>query len=444
MDLRSTSSHRSVIESSVYTTTSSSTQWGPGAFAGKAIRAMGKAVLRSAEYIVISRRLSAIRAGLSRRDDNQQSWERVFDDLLELSRPALYPEAFRAEAMHILVARIASEDTYHLQCSFSKWEIDHEELVAFFSEIIGVVLFSKRGFADERLLNAYMMALPDTRHPWLPCVRFMTAIARLSDSLLHGVVAARFLEMILWVSGAQTLQKDPDHLLADACSEAFMILSQPPADQLYVFWVEEIGGPGLRSRNSVNSLREVLTCITVEHLWLVIEARLLEVHSDAMLKSVLRHWQLFRVHRRVSLQNSFFPISAFGNFQPRIAISHSQVSLSARFTRNFLRCVGIGGDVLDKTFNYLSGLSYEKKVVVLAGMIEHLIVQSYIDPSAVDSSIMLFTPEAPDIASNIVQFLIAVSNSIAESPLLDAALLNITTPILASVPPPYIETFAQY
>jgi hypothetical protein len=49
------------------------------------------------------------------------------------------------EAMQLIMAQIASNETRHLRCSISKWEIDQDVLVAFLSEIIGVVLFSKRG-----------------------------------------------------------------------------------------------------------------------------------------------------------------------------------------------------------------------------------------------------------------------------------------------------------
>jgi hypothetical protein len=49
------------------------------------------------------------------------------------------------EAMQLIMAQIASKETHFLWCSMSKWEIDHDILVGFLSEIIGVVLFSKRG-----------------------------------------------------------------------------------------------------------------------------------------------------------------------------------------------------------------------------------------------------------------------------------------------------------
>jgi VIT1/CCC1 family predicted Fe2+/Mn2+ transporter len=65
--------------------------------------------------------------------------------VLALSRPALYPKAFRIQAMQLIIAQIATRQTYYLRCSISSWEIDHQELVSFLSEIIGVALFSKRG-----------------------------------------------------------------------------------------------------------------------------------------------------------------------------------------------------------------------------------------------------------------------------------------------------------
>ncbi|KAJ6505500.1 hypothetical protein C8R45DRAFT_972887 [Mycena sanguinolenta] len=188
------------------------------------------------------------------------------------SSPALYPEAFRLQAMEIIVTQIACGDSQHLQCSFAKLDIDHDELVAILSEIIAVVLFSKRGFANARLVKAYMTALPQECHPWLPCVRFMTKLAQVNDGMLRGV------------SGSQTLSRDPNHLLADACSEAFTILSQPHSKDPYILRVAHIGGIHSDDSNSPIALPEVLTSLTANHMWLMVEARLLEIHAEAMLK----------------------------------------------------------------------------------------------------------------------------------------------------------------
>ncbi|KAJ6505459.1 hypothetical protein C8R45DRAFT_549263 [Mycena sanguinolenta] len=257
-----------------------------------------------------------------RRDDNQQIRERLFDDLLEVSRPALYPEAFRLQAMEIIVTQIACGDTQHLQCSFAKLDIDHDKLVAILSEIIAVVLFSKRGFANVRLVKAYMTALPQECHPWLPCVRFMTKLAQVTDGMLRGVSAARFLEMILWVSGSQTLSRDPNHLLADACSEAFIILSQPHSQDPYILRVAHIGGIHSDDSNSPIALPEVLTSLTANHMWLMVEARLLEIHAEAMLKLMAPQREKFRVHHRASFRLIRTTWSVTGNCLP--SFTHRQ------------------------------------------------------------------------------------------------------------------------
>ncbi|KAJ7362930.1 hypothetical protein DFH08DRAFT_799948 [Mycena albidolilacea] len=114
---------------------------------------------------------------------DEQILEGMFDDLLELSGlPARRPIISGA--------------------GFPKWEIDHEELVAILSGIIGVVLFSKRGFINEKLVKAYMAALPPDRHLWSPCISFLTKLAQLNGNIYRAILDARFIEMILWVSGS--------------------------------------------------------------------------------------------------------------------------------------------------------------------------------------------------------------------------------------------------
>jgi hypothetical protein len=49
------------------------------------------------------------------------------------------------EAMQIILVHIAKKETCNPCLSLSRWEIEHAELVNFLLEIIGVVLFSKRG-----------------------------------------------------------------------------------------------------------------------------------------------------------------------------------------------------------------------------------------------------------------------------------------------------------
>jgi hypothetical protein len=113
----------------------------------------------------------------------------------------------------------------------------------------------------------------------------MSGIAQLNDSMFHGALGARFLEMILWVSGAQIQGRNSDKNLENECHSAFTILSQPPSYDLSILWVEQV----LRmcSKESATSLLGMMTSITVQRLWPVVERRLLEMHAEAMLKMML-------------------------------------------------------------------------------------------------------------------------------------------------------------
>jgi hypothetical protein len=112
----------------------------------------------------------------------------------------------------------------------------------------------------------------------------MSGIAQLNDSMFHGVLGARFLEMILWVSGAQIQGRNSDKNLENECHGAFTILSQPPSYDLSTLWVEQV--LRLCSKEST-SLLGMMTSITVQRMWPVVERRLLEMHAEAMLKTTL-------------------------------------------------------------------------------------------------------------------------------------------------------------
>ncbi|KAJ7691308.1 hypothetical protein B0H17DRAFT_1063431 [Mycena rosella] len=428
-DLASTTSLHSSSSNSVYTTTSSSTQWGPGALAGKAILAVGKAVLRGAEYLVISRRLSAIKAIMPCLDDNlSQSWslQRIFEDLLELSRPGLYPEAVRVQAMRMILVQIATQKTHHLCLCISQWDVTHAELVNFVSEIVAVVLFSKRGFPDHRL-GAYAAALPKGSHPWSPCIRFMAEVAQLNDTTFHAVLEARFLETIIWVAGSLQARKY-DQALESECNAAFLVLSVPPSYDLSTLWMEQ--ALKMFQDEPPTSLRQLVDTITVQRAWSVVERRLLETHLLVMIKVSMPS---------IPDGERFFPVGwqSFeidywdGRMRPRFTsqrLSLSDAPASSRIAmRNFLRYVGMGGDVQDETVDYISQLSYPRKVVALAHMIGELISQSSINYSIVEKPLALFIQ---DMAKNIVQFLISLLQ-LAGDAMLDAALLNI---------PPFLTT----
>ncbi|KAJ7035942.1 hypothetical protein C8F04DRAFT_1341092 [Mycena alexandri] len=388
-------SRTSLSGSSLYTTTSSSTQWGPGAVAGKAIRAMGKAVVRGAEYFVISRRLSGIKAAMPCSDDEKRpNVQQMFFDVLELSRPRLYPEAFRTQAMQILLAQIASKQTRYLRACIAELEIDHGELVALLSEMIGVVLFPKRGFVDKRLTASYTMALPSDCHPWAPYISFMSGVAGLNEATFHAVLDARFLEVILWVSGVQIHQRKIDSALENECGVAFKLLSEPPSFDLSLIWVEQL--LRLCPDTLVASVPDAVNSITGQLLWPIVECRLLEMHVGGILR--LMHPANYHDLDLGSSESAF---------------------------------ASLGGNVHHETVEHLSRLSYPKRIGTLSQMIQHLIAQSYVEGGhAVDLTPILFTSEHRDMARNIVRFLVDIAKTgqvpFAEENLLDAALFNIS------------------
>ncbi|KAJ7115254.1 hypothetical protein C8R44DRAFT_984024, partial [Mycena epipterygia] len=369
--------------------------------------------------------MAVIRTAMPCPDDDSAQFGNLvtmFDDLLELSRPTFYPEAIRIQAMQIILAQIAGKQTLHLCGSIAKWEIENDELVAFLSEIVGVALFSKRGFSDERLVNAYRTTLPEDWHPWAPCIAFLAGVAQLNEETFHAVLNARFLEIILGASGAQMQWKDYDKTLETDCNAAFNILSEPPTADLAIFWVEQVNRFG--SEDPPNSLMRLVESITRQKMWPMVERRLLDLHVYPILGALLptRYPLEFSFLQR-QIFTSVAPVdylSQFDRSPPKTILSRASA------IRNFLRYVGIGGDVHRETVEYLSRLSYSIQVVILTNLIQHLISQSCIDQSTVRRSMVLFTPDSPDIANIIVQFLVDVSRSL-QSVVFDATLLSIVS-----------------
>ncbi|KAF7290204.1 hypothetical protein MIND_01333900 [Mycena indigotica] len=145
---------------SLYTSTSNSTSWGPGALAGKAIKALGKSTVRGVEHVVIKRRMATICANLPQVDNYPDLlarpgfWQELFNDVLELSRPGLYDDQIHLSAMRIILAQIGSYQTKHLIHCLSGWLLD--DLMQFLTNITSVALFCCSGFLEPKLTDAYL------------------------------------------------------------------------------------------------------------------------------------------------------------------------------------------------------------------------------------------------------------------------------------------------
>ncbi|KAJ7916860.1 hypothetical protein B0H13DRAFT_2446229 [Mycena leptocephala] len=351
---------------------------GPGATAGKAILAMGKATLRSVESLIISRRLAAIRAAIPCTDNKESQnghLEKMFGDLLELSRPGLYPEGVRIQAMQILLAQIATEHTHLLRLSIAKWDVDSEELDALLREIIAVALFSSRGFPDARLVDAYTAALSKDLHPWTACIAFISQLAQMNERTFQMALNVQLLDILV------------------------LLVQQ----------------------------------ISQQERWLMVERRLLEKHIHSML-------------RNITSQSS---LSNFGDiyisstaYVPRLA----DALPSLPSIRTLMWCIGIGGAAQNETMNFLSALSYAKKVAVLDLMMRDLVIQFIVQPYVLPFpqkpahlKVQLPRPtpysrlaKSPEFIAYVVRFLLNISqySPAIEEAVMEAALLQIL-PFLA-------------
>ncbi|KAJ7030178.1 hypothetical protein C8F04DRAFT_1236633 [Mycena alexandri] len=409
----SISSSPSLRRLSLYTTTSSSTQWGPGAVSGKAVLAMGKAVVRGAEHLIILRRLAAIEAAMPCVDtggtQSDLSLENMFADLLELSR-TLYREAIRIQAMQIIVVQIATEQTQHFRLSISKWEIDCEELEGFLNEIVAIALFSHRGCCDDRLSKVYIASLSKDLHPWSACIGFLSQLAQLNADTFQAVINTQLLEILIWVSARQLRTGTDDPRVEAYCNVVYAVLSTPlfreqddlRAAQLARYCPDE---------SSTSSVQQVIANISGQEQWLAVERRLLEKHVRAMLNT---------------LGCQFMSNSDFGEIfrgsqlgVPRLA--DAPPSLPA--IRNLLWCIGIGGDVQKRTEEYLSTLSQKRKVFVLDRLIRDLVIQFLVQPATPYSKLT----QTPQFIAHAVQFFLGLSTAspCTQDAVADAAILNI-------------------
>ncbi|KAJ7046186.1 hypothetical protein C8F04DRAFT_1173146 [Mycena alexandri] len=397
----SISSSPSLRRLSLYTTTSSSTQWGPGAVSGKAVLAMGKAVVRGAEHLIILRRLAAIEAAMPCVDtggtQSDLSLENMFADLLELSR-TLYTEAIRIQAMQIIVVQIATEQTRHLRLSISKWEIDCEELEGFLNEIVAIALFSHRGCCDDRLSKVYIVSLSKDLHPWSACIGFLSQLAQLNADTFQAVINTQLLEILIWVSARQLRTGTDDPRVEAYCNEQ----DDLRAAQLARYCPDE---------SSTSSVQQVIANISGQEQWLAVERRLLEKHVRAMLNT---------------LGCQFMSNSDFGEIfrgsqlgVPRLA--DAPPSLPA--IRNLMWCIGIGGDVQKRTEEYLSTLSQKRKVFVLDRLIRDLVIQFLVQPATPYSKLT----QTPQFIAHAVQFFLGLSTAspCTQDAVADAAILNI-------------------
>ncbi|KAJ7194929.1 hypothetical protein GGX14DRAFT_404288 [Mycena pura] len=206
---------------SLYTTTSSSTIWGPGALAGKAILALGKATVRAAERVIILRRLATIRAHLPCTDDDGGA-------------ESEFGIAYLTTCWSFNSRTVVTSDLnlwskwYSITClinCLSRWPLD--DLVLLMMELMSVAMFCESGFLEPRLANAYLSALPQDHHPLQPPTVFIVKLMKRDETAFEAALLSKFLEFLL-LAASQRRLRAPHKSVEDHTALAFDVLSAPP------------------------------------------------------------------------------------------------------------------------------------------------------------------------------------------------------------------------
>ncbi|KAF5353687.1 hypothetical protein D9758_008663 [Tetrapyrgos nigripes] len=166
---------------------------GPGSLAGRAILNLGRLTLKGVERVIISRKLSGI-GSLSRGSGSAET----YSDILELSRPQMYPDNIHTEAMRLLVRQIASGRTENLLKALRNWH--PIEIRLLLSEMIGRFddTISSTLKPLDSIMRAYKLNLstrpPASRndHSFVPFIDFLRHLISLSPSLPSSSSASSF------------------------------------------------------------------------------------------------------------------------------------------------------------------------------------------------------------------------------------------------------------
>ncbi|KAJ7474131.1 hypothetical protein FB451DRAFT_1247960 [Mycena latifolia] len=297
----------------------------------------------------------------------------IFDDLLELSRPELYPDGIHHAAIKLILVQIASGHTAYLINGVSKWLLD--DVILLIKGIMSVCIFCKYGFLDQRLTYAYISALPKGRHLLGPYISFMSELAQQNETVFEAVVLSKFLDMVLLSSSQQHsgAQNEFDEETTTSLSSAFSVLSTPPSE----FWMTNL-----------------------EQYW--------PFAHQPSLEEVVRH---------------------IDNTSPQDILASGVASSRALW--HFMRCVALGGDVRGLMAEHLITQSHRSKVSMFSRIIYLLIPNTRESRSKEMKDLRVLIGGQKLLTNLLTKFLLELADSDAESryALLDAV-ITVVIPLL--------------
>ncbi|KAJ4473652.1 hypothetical protein J3R30DRAFT_703078 [Lentinula aciculospora] len=206
-------------EDTTETESSATTVWGPGTLSGRAIKSLGEASLRGVEKLLVRWRLAKINAilpGLAsgspslKNPASGEQLEKIYDDLLELSRLNFYDAKVRQKALKLIMMQIASREASQLLLCVVKWP--QEEIIIFLSEMMPCIPLmwhtdtstTSAMEADTKarleLIAIYRSSLlPSEAHEVLPFLDLISRLAQEHENSCRAVIESGFLDILVAV-----------------------------------------------------------------------------------------------------------------------------------------------------------------------------------------------------------------------------------------------------
>ncbi|KAF8066981.1 hypothetical protein FPV67DRAFT_1222321 [Lyophyllum atratum] len=125
-------------DGSLCTESSGSTVPGPGVLTGRAIKALGSIAVLGIDNILIRRRMSMYRNIFPHGrhvDETEDDGGEMYSELLEFTRPGVYPAAVRKEALELVMIQINIRETHQLMRGLNN-DFDYEDLQAFLFQVL--------------------------------------------------------------------------------------------------------------------------------------------------------------------------------------------------------------------------------------------------------------------------------------------------------------------
>ncbi|KAG5721040.1 hypothetical protein E4T56_gene1006, partial [Termitomyces sp. T112] len=123
---------------SLYTESSGSTVPGPGVITGRVVKAIGNIAVVGVDNIMIKRRMATYRTMFPHGrhvDLTEDDGREMYSEILEFTRPGVYPPSICEDALKLLMIQISIRETHQLMRGLEE-SFDHDDFQAFLHQLL--------------------------------------------------------------------------------------------------------------------------------------------------------------------------------------------------------------------------------------------------------------------------------------------------------------------